>query len=441
MTIFKPSGKISSQESPRMNAPDRLAMSATDSSSEANTELLARFRTVRQHTLVLVAPFSPEDCQLQSMPDASPAKWHLAHTTWFFETMVLEAAEPHFAPFDARFRMLFNSYYHGVGAAHARDERGLISRPTLVEVMRYRAQVDERMQRLLAHGSLAASVRQLVALGLQHEQQHQELLLTDMQHALSRHPQWLAGQPPAEAVPQTPLNWLPYAGGLVEQGWHPERDGDFCFDHETPRHQVWLAPFEMGQRLVTQLEFWQFMSSGGYQRPEWWLSLGWEWRKQGAVTAPLYWRQVAGDGLALEDWRQFTLSGELPIEPHAPMRHLSYFEADACARWAGARLPTETEWELAARSGQLHQAHGQCWQWTSSAFSPYPGYKPWAGAVGEYNGKFMCQQLVLRGSSQATPQGHARDSYRNFFPPEAQWQFTGLRLARDGGAGPAVTQS
>jgi ergothioneine biosynthesis protein EgtB len=173
----------------------------------------------------------------------------------------------------------------------------------------------------------------------------------------------------------------------------------------------------MGQCLVTQLEFWQFMSSGGYQRPEWWLSLGWEWRKQGAVTAPLYWRQVAGDGLALEDWRQFTLSGELPTEPHAPMRHLSYFEADACARWAGARLPTETEWELPALSGQLHQAHGQCWQWTSSAFSPYPGYKPWAGAVGEYNGKFMCQQLVLRGSSLATPQGHARDSYRNFFRP------------------------
>ena len=249
-----------------MNAPDRLDMRT--STSDATADLLTRFRTVRQHTLALVAPFSPEDCQLQSMPDASPAKWHLAHTTWFFETMVLEAAEPNFAPFDAHFRVLFNSYYQGVGAAHARTERGLISRPTLAEVMNYRAQVDERMQRLLAHGSPAASVQQLVALGLQHEQQHQELLLTDMQHALSRHPQWPAGQPPTEALQQTALAWLPYEGGLVQQGWTAERDGDFCFDYETPRHRVWLEPFDIGHRLVTQQEFWQFMASGGYQRPE-----------------------------------------------------------------------------------------------------------------------------------------------------------------------------
>ena len=398
------------------------------------SELIAHYRHVRHHTEALVAKLSPEDCQLQSMPDASPAKWHLAHSTWFFETLVLETAESDFRPFDARYRMLFNSYYQGVGEQHARAERGLISRPDLREVMRSRPQVDERMQGLLAQPELSHAAQALARLGMQHEQQHQELLLTDLLHAFSRHPDLPAYGDLMPIPSALPLQWLAHSADLAWLGWSEHSDGPFSFDHERPRHRVWLEPFDIANRLVTQLEYLQFMADGGYLRPSLWLSLGWEWVQARRAKAPLYWRQTQGDGSSLTDWRAFCLAGEQPLQAHTPVRHLSYFEADAYARWAGARLPTEAEWELAARSGDLLQAHGHCWQWTASAFSPYPGFAPCEGAVGEYNGKFMCQQLVLRGSSLATPAGHARDSYRNFFPPQAQWQFTGLRLARDAGA-------
>lgn len=413
-----------------MNAPELVFKQAAP---ELNTsDLCERFASVRGRTAHLVATLSPEDCQLQSMPDASPAKWHLAHATWFFETLILEPHEPGFAPFDPRFRVLFNSYYQGLGPQHPRPERGLISRPTLAQVMDYRAQVDARMQRLLSRPDLQQDLLDMAELGLQHEQQHQELLLTDVLHALSRHPDRPAYAPGSTTSHAAiPLQWVPHEGGLAWQGWNEGWDGAFAFDNEMPRHRVWLEPFDIANRLVNQQEYLAFMNDGGYRRPELWLSLGWEWVKARQAEAPLYWRRAGGPGSKLDDWLTFTLAGDVPPEAHAPVCHLSYFEADAYARWAGARLPTEQEWEHAARAGDLLEAHGACWQWTSSAYSPYPGFKPWAGAVGEYNGKFMCQQLVLRGSSAATAPGHARDSMRNFFAPEAQWQFTGLRLARD----------
>lgn len=396
-----------------------------------------RLDEVRQRTVALVAGLTPEDCQLQSMPEASPVKWHLAHTTWFFETVVLAVHEPEFQPFDPRFRALFNSYYQGLGTPHPRPERGLLSRPTLEEVWHYRAQVEQRLHALLASGEPSREVKNLLTLGLHHEQQHQELMLTDLLHAFSRNPLRPAIEPdtrpslrPARAP--CPLQWLPHGGGLVWQGWHEALDGGFAFDHEMPRHRTWLQPYEIANRPVSQLEYLQFMEDGGYQRPELWLSAGWDWVQARRARSPLYWQAASPDRRhEVAAWRSFMPAGDKPLQAHAPVRHLSYFEADAYARWAGARLPTEQEWEHAARSGDLLQAHGQVWQWTSSPYMPYPGFRPWAGAVGEYNGKFMCQQYVLRGSSHATPPGHARDSYRNFFPPEAQWQFTGLRLARD----------
>lgn len=389
---------------------------------------------IRQHSLDLVQGLSAEDCQLQSMPQASPAKWHLAHTTWFFETLVLEVHEPGFVAHQAGWRTLFNSYYQGVGPQHPRHARGLLSRPSLDEVQAYRQAVDVRVQALLrgaaGDGDLAGRVR----LGLQHEQQHQELLLTDLLHALAQHPQRPAlGRPTAPAAAPQPLQWRRHAGGLVWQGWHAALDGPFGFDHERPNHRVWLQPYEIAHRLVSNIEYLQFMADGGYTRPTLWLSDGWDWVQSQRVDAPLYWRAVAGRSASADPggWLDYTLCGEGPLQPHAPVCHLSYFEADAYARWAGARLPTEQEWEHAARSGDLAQAHGSVWQWTASHFSAYPGFRPGSGVLGEYNGKFMCQQFVLRGSSVATPAGHARDSYRNFFAPDARWQFSGLRLARD----------
>jgi ergothioneine biosynthesis protein EgtB len=413
---------------------------------------LARaFMDVRQATLALAAPLSPEDCQVQSMPDASPAKWHLAHITWFFETFILEPCEPAFKPFDASFRVLFNSYYQGVGEMHPRAQRGLITRPTLADVLRYRADVDARVLRLLASRADDPALSELVTLGLHHEQQHQELLLTDIKHALSFSPlhKAYAKRWPMTTVRAQPLRWLGFEGGLIEHGFDAALDGAFSFDNEGPRHRAYTAPFELASRPATYGEYLAFIDDGGYRRPELWLSMGWEWVRGGHRSAPLYWRQV--DGV----WLNHTLQGQVEIDARTPVCHLSYFEADAFARWAGARLPTEVEWELAARSlrapqhpnfanrGAYHplpaddassneplQMFGDVWEWTQSSYGPYPGYRALPGAVGEYNGKFMCNQYVLRGGSCATPAGHVRASYRNFFPPDAQWQFSGVRLAR-----------
>ena len=421
-------------------------------------DLAQYFRQVRAQTERLVQPLSAEDCQLQSMPDASPAKWHLAHLTWFFETFVLEKFEPGFQPFDAGFRVLFNSYYNGVGDKYPRARRGLISRPSLQEVMAYRMQVDTRVLDLISAMDEArqTDLAQLITLGLHHEQQHQELLLTDIQHALSFNPQRAAyaRRWPLTGIAPQPLRWHGYGGGLVKHGFDTALDGMFAFDNETPRHPVYIAPFELASRLVSNGEMMDFIADRGYQRPELWLSMGWDWVQAGRQSLPLYWQGEA------DAYRHFTLQGMHDVDPNTPVCHLSYFEADALARWAGARLPTEFEWELAARalpaarklSGNfvetaayhpLPQQHasvecpaqmlGDVWEWTQSNYTPYPGYQPWEGVVGEYNGKFMCNQFVLRGGSCATPQSHMRASYRNFFPPDARWQFSGLRLARDAG--------
>ena len=421
------------------------------------SRLGARFSKLRDRSIALVAPLSAEDCQVQSMPDASPAKWHLAHVTWFFETFVLERFEPDFEPFNPAFRVLFNSYYKAVGDQHPRAQRGLVSRPALDQVLAWRAQVDARMARLLAR-PVPTELATLVELGLQHEQQHQELLLTDIKHLLSCNPlapAYHAGPAPlAGDGASPPSKWLQFEGGLVEIG----HTGDgFAFDNETPRHKVWLEPFELASRLVTQGEFAAFIADGGYRDPRWWLSAGWDWVQANGRQAPLYWRRGAAGSGESDGWQVFTLHGLAPLDACTPAAHLSYFEADAFARWAGARLPTEAEWEhaatlaganggaanladrgvfhplpaVAAPAGGLQQLFGDVWEWTSSAYTPYPGYRPWAGAVGEYNGKFMCNQYVLRGGSCVTPADHIRASYRNFFPAEANWQFTGLRLARD----------
>jgi ergothioneine biosynthesis protein EgtB len=415
--------------------------------------LADRYAAVRQQSLALAAPLSPEDCQVQSMPDASPTKWHLAHVTWFFETFLLERFEPAFRPFDSAFRVLFNSYYKGVGEQYPRPQRGLVTRPTLAEVKRFRADVDERMQALLAARADDAEIEALVSLGLQHEQQHQELLLTDIKHALSFNPMApaYARRWPISRVQPGPMRWFGHEGGLIEVGHDPALDGEFCFDNETPRHPAFVEPFEIASRPVTYGDFLAFIDDAGYSRPELWLSMGWDWVQAGARTAPLYWKR---DG---DRWLNHTLQGSVEIDPHTPVCHLSYFEADAFARWAGARLPTELEWEHAARAlrapvgagnfadrGAFHpmpqaktigdepvQMFGDVWEWTASAYLPYPRFRPLPGLVGEYNGKFMCNQFVLRGGSCATPPGHVRASYRNFFAPDAQWQFSGVRLARD----------
>jgi ergothioneine biosynthesis protein EgtB len=415
-------------------------------------DLAGAYSSVRQTTLDLAAPLSAEDCQVQSMPDASPTKWHLAHITWFFETFLLEPFEREFKPFDASFRVLFNSYYQGVGERFPRARRGLVTRPTLDDVKRYRAAVDERMQRLIATREGDRQVAALITLGLHHEQQHQELLLTDIKHALSFNPSQTgyARRWPMTSVQAQPLRWFGFEGGLVEHGHSAALDGEFCFDNETPRHRAYTAPFELASRPVNYGEYLAFIDDGGYRRPELWLSAGWDWVQSGARAAPLYWRDVDGR------WLNHTLQGLVELDPRTPVCHLSYFEADAFARWAGARLPTEVEWELAARQlrnpgranladrGAFHplpaedtnhiepvQMFGDVWEWTQSSYSAYPGYRALPGAVGEYNGKFMINQYVLRGGSCATPAGHVRASYRNFFPTDAQWQFTGLRLARD----------
>ncbi len=406
-----------------------------------------RYAQVRAASVALAAPLSAEDCALQSMPDASPVKWHLAHTSWFFETFVLTPHASGYRPLDAAYRALFNSYYNAVGDQYPRPERGLLSRPALADVQAYRAHVDRAMAEFLAH-DVAPDVMAIIELGVNHEQQHQELMLTDVKHLLARNPlrpQYTPGWPLTRVTPRR-ATWIPFTGGLTEFG-HAE-DG-FAFDNEGPRHPAYVAPFALSSHPVTNGQFAAFIDDGGYRRPEFWLSAGFDEVLRLHWDAPLYWSRRD------DRFHTFTLHGEAEIDPHAPVTHVSYYEADAYARWAGARLCTEYEWELAARhapregnfveSGALHplasreappagaaaQLFGDVWEWTQSAYLPYPGFHAAAGAIGEYNGKFMSGQMVLRGGSCATPQSHIRATYRNFFPPAARWQFSGIRLARD----------
>jgi ergothioneine biosynthesis protein EgtB len=407
------------------------------------------FAHVRQKTVALAAPLSPEDQQIQSMPDASPTKWHLAHTTWFFETFILREHCEAYVPFDPAFAYLFNSYYEALGERHPRPQRGMLSRPSSDEVLRYRAHVDDAMDGLVSHASSAlwTVVKPLIDLGLHHEQQHQELILMDIKHAFSINPllpayaeATHAPSSPAPAPAPAPAEWLSFPGGVYEIG--AAGDG-FAFDNEGPRHRTWLEAFALASRLVTNAEYLEFIVDGGYRRPEFWLSDGWAMRQAQRWEAPSYW-------LERDSGRKiFTLAGARPIDPAEPVCHVSYYEADAFAHWAGKRLPREEEWEAAASrhpssldpeaGSQLHpsaaassglsQMFGECWQWTSSAYGGFPGYRPAAGAIGEYNGKFMSNQMVLRGGSALTPPGHARSTYRNFFPHGARWAMTGLRLA------------
>jgi ergothioneine biosynthesis protein EgtB len=384
--------------------------------------LLDHYQAVRRRSLQLAAPLSDEDCCVQSMPDASPVKWHLAHTTWFFETFLLEPRDAAFVPFDPAFRVLFNSYYNGVGARHPRPRRGMLTRPAMADVRAYRAHVDARMVQLLADCPDDSGLADLVTLGLQHEEQHQELILTDVKHLLAQSPLYPAYEAaaPVPAVARD-AQWIAFDGGLVDIGFSGH---DFSFDNELPRHRLWLQPFQLASQLVTNGAFLAFIEAGGYRDPSLWLSEGWDAVAANGMEHPLYWvRQDDG-------WYSFTLHGLQRLDVHAPLEHVSLFEADAYARWAGARLPLEAEWEVAAQHADLADMFGTCWQWTSSSYAPYPGYAPAAGALGEYNGKFMINQYVLRGSSCATPPGHARASYRNFFPAGTRWQFSGIRLAR-----------
>lgn len=389
---------------------------------KAAPHLLDRYQAVRARTEALVAPLSPEDQVVQSMPDCSPAKWHRAHTTWFFETFLLLPFLPGAKRVREEYALLFNSYYVAAGPRHARPQRGMITRPDCAAVTAYRAAVDQAMGRLL-NGAPDEALH-LVELGLQHEEQHQELLLTDALHALSLNPlrpaydlDWR--DPAPDAAPPVML-----AGpeGVVEIG----HDGiGYAFDNETPRHRHFLAPYRIANRLVTNAEWAAFIADSGYRSPLLWMSDGWAACQAQGWEAPLYWEQRDGT------WQQFGPGGLRPMDPTHPVRHISWYEADAFARWSGKRLPTEQEWEAAATLPGFAEAEGIAWQWTGSSYRPYPGFRPWEGAVGEYNGKFMVNQMVLRGGSLATAPGHSRASYRNFFPPDARWQFTGLRLAED----------
>ncbi|MCV2350730.1 ergothioneine biosynthesis protein EgtB [Paucibacter sp. Y2R2-4] len=394
---------------------------------------MQRLQAVRQHTTALAAALSAEDQALQSMPDASPCKWHQAHTSWFFETLILQAWSPGYQVFDPVFAQLFNSYYESLGARHPRPQRGLLSRPSLAEVQAYRAHIDQALHDFIlqAEEDIWRQAHALLELGIQHEQQHQELILTDILHAFSLNPLAPAYQSKASAArPEQALIWLRHPGGLGQIGAPPE---DFSFDNEGPRHTLQLHSFEIANRLVSCGEYADFIRDGGYAKPRLWLSDGWALLQSQGWRHPLYWRPCEAKHAGADEWQVFGLGGLQPLDRHAPVMHLSFYEATAYAEWAGARLPTEAEWEGAAAEfgRQLLELQDQAWQWTYSAYHPYPGYRPWPGAVGEYNGKFMVGQMVLRGGSLATPPGHARLSYRNFFPPQARWQFSGLRLARD----------
>ena len=424
----------------------RLAAQSTDrkhlSLVQADDAGELRFADVRMRTVELCRPLDVEDHGVQPMVDASPPKWHLAHTTWFFETFLLQPFAANHTPFHSAFEHLFNSYYEGVGDRHPRAQRGILSRPTLTEVHAYRAHVDDRMAPLL--DSDDAEIRARIQLGLHHEQQHQELIVTDIKANFGSNPLRPAYKPATDepSTDASALAFVEFGGELVEAGAPCE--GAFCFDNELPRHKVWLDDFALANRLVTNGEYAEFIAAGGYDDPAFWLADGWVWVRANGVRAPMYWRQEG------EGWLEYRLDGEKPLTTEAPVTHVSYFEADAFARWANARLATEIEWEHAAAqasvagnfaNGTFHprpasgrermaQLFGDCWEWTASSYGPYPGFRPLAGALGEYNGKFMSGQQVLRGGSCATPPNHIRPTYRNFFYPKDRWQFTGIRLAR-----------
>ncbi|SRR5579883_649781 len=426
---------------------------AATTSEPTNGTLASAYEETRSLTEQLCIPLAIEDYGVQSMPDASPAKWHLAHTTWFFETFILTENDPSYRLFHPQFGIMFNSYYNAVGPFWPRSQRGILSRPTVAEVYRYREHVDRGMRRLLHDGGPAtAEICERFVLGVNHEQQHQELLLTDLKHAFASNPlrpSYHESRPrPAQSL--LSQQWIDYPGGLC---WVGHDGADFAYDNEMPTHRVFLDPFQLASRLVTCDDYHSFIDDGGYQRPELWLSEGWATCRAHGWQAPLYWEQQDGA------WYNMTLSGWQPVRDADPVCHVSFFEADAYARWAGARLPTEFEWETSARECPLEgpfldvnllhpqphhdgtadrrcpaQMFGNVWQWTSSAYLGYPGYRPLPGALGEYNGKFMSNQMVLRGGSCATPRSHFRRTYRNFFPPHVRWQFTGIRLAKDSSA-------
>lgn len=450
---------------PKVLSDKSVAKEVSPASRRSDTRvrsLIDQYSEVRAVSVALARPLSPEDCQVQSMPDASPVKWHLAHTTWFFETFILAVFDPDYVVYSPAYRVLFNSYYNAVGEKHPRAARGMLSRPPLSDVLAYREHVDRAMRRLHADRMETDSgLDELMRIGINHEQQHQELILTDVKHMLSCNPLAPAYLPGGEsdavaagrvdARPVPPMTWTGFQGGLVSIGHcsGAQESGDFSFDNESPRHQVFLQPYELADRLVTQGEYLAFMQDGGYERSELWLSAGWDAVAAQGWNAPMYWTNQSGA------WRQFTLHGMCDLALDAPVTHISYFEADAYARWSNARLPKEAEWEHAAaqvgapdadrdnlqesghyaprpapeRSG-LVQIFGDGWEWTSSSYEAYPGFCIPEGAVGEYNGKFMCNQYVLRGGSCVTPASHVRATYRNFFPTDARWQFTGIRLAR-----------
>jgi ergothioneine biosynthesis protein EgtB len=429
-------------------------------------DICAAFFQARNKTTELIAQLSEADCTAQSMADASPVKWHLAHTSWFFEVFVLEKFEPHFKPFDPAFRVLFNSYYNGVGDKFPRAHRGLITRPGLQEVMAYRENIDQRVATLLSSDkALAQQAIATIVLGINHEQQHQELILTDLKHLLSQNPMkpaFRTGWPLVTAA-LSPTTWRTFEGGLLESGFSVSEDSSnplqsFCFDNELPRHKTFFTPFALATQPVNYGDVIDFIEDGGYVRSALWLSMGWDFVQSKGLCAPMYWQRPDEDPQG--PWHTFTLRGLAPISRNVPVPHLSYFEADAIARWKDARLPTEAEWEIAAsaqiaqfgktnanllesdllhplslqqqaREDELCQMFGDVWEWTQSSYDAYPGFRPASGAVGEYNGKFMCNQFVLKGGSCFTPESHIRSSYRNFFAPDARWQCSGLRLAKD----------
>lgn len=423
------------------------AVDATAPTDSGDDSLEARFEAVRSYSESIVAGLPAEDLVPQSMEDASPLKWHLAHTSWFFETFLLRESLPDYRPLRDEYAYLFNSYYNAVGPQYSRPQRGMITRPTVADVLEYRAYVNQHMARLF-DSAMTEELAPVVELGLNHEQQHQELMLTDVKHLFAQNPllpEFRPGSGAPSSEPARPLEWVAFAEGVH---WVGTDEDAFHFDNEGPRHQVFLRPFELASRPVTNGEYLQFIDDGGYERSNLWLSSAWSKLNAEGWRSPLYWDKRDGE------WFQFTLGGERPLDLDAPVTHVSHYEADAYARWAEVRLPTEFEWEVAATEqavsgnfaddyrwqpsadmasdGSLSQLYGGVWEWTSSAYLPYPGFYAADDAIGEYNGKFMSNQMVLRGGSVATPDaGHVRPTYRNFFPPDIRWQFSGIRLARD----------